>query len=194
LNETILDKAWEAGIPHVVFTGGEPTLRDSLVDLIAHAESNSQVTGLLSDGIKLANPEYLNHLLMTGLDHLTIILRTEQDTAWEALENSLAADLFVVVHLTITPENAGDAPGFSGAWLRWASRRSPGESDPELNGLLDDLRHRSALLNLDLVWICRSLTQILTGCPGNGGQELAQGPDEPGCTSNRTATCCHRKG
>ena len=26
---TILDKAWQAGIPHVTFTGGEPTLRES---------------------------------------------------------------------------------------------------------------------------------------------------------------------
>ena len=24
----ILDKAWAAGIPHITFTGGEPTLRD----------------------------------------------------------------------------------------------------------------------------------------------------------------------
>ena len=28
--KAILDKAWTAGIPHVVFTGGEPTLRDDL--------------------------------------------------------------------------------------------------------------------------------------------------------------------
>jgi len=49
----ILDRAWEAGIPHIVFTGGEPTLREDLSELIAHAEALGQVTGLLSDGEKL---------------------------------------------------------------------------------------------------------------------------------------------
>ena len=42
-----MDKAWAAGIPHITFTGGEPTLRDDLPALIAHAEKIGQVTGLL---------------------------------------------------------------------------------------------------------------------------------------------------
>ena len=36
--QTIMDKAWAVGIPHLTFTGGEPTLRDDLPALIAHAE------------------------------------------------------------------------------------------------------------------------------------------------------------
>lgn len=36
---TILDKAWQAGIPHVTFTGGEATLREDLPDLIADRKS-----------------------------------------------------------------------------------------------------------------------------------------------------------
>src|SRR5271157_3055661 len=42
----LLDRLWEAGVPHIVFTGGEPTLRADLPELIAHAERNGQVTGL----------------------------------------------------------------------------------------------------------------------------------------------------
>jgi hypothetical protein len=38
---TILDKAWQAGIPHITFTGGEATLRQDLPDLIAHAEKSA---------------------------------------------------------------------------------------------------------------------------------------------------------
>jgi len=34
---SILDKLWALGIPHIVFTGGEPTLRDDLAELIHHA-------------------------------------------------------------------------------------------------------------------------------------------------------------
>ena len=41
----ILDIAWREGVPHVTFTGGEPTLREDLPDLIAHAEKNGQVCG-----------------------------------------------------------------------------------------------------------------------------------------------------
>jgi MoaA/NifB/PqqE/SkfB family radical SAM enzyme len=37
--QQILQKAWDAGIPHVIFTGGEPTLRPDLVNLILFAEN-----------------------------------------------------------------------------------------------------------------------------------------------------------
>jgi len=46
----ILDSLWRLGIPHVVFTGGEPTLRTDLPELIAHAEANGQITGLNTNG------------------------------------------------------------------------------------------------------------------------------------------------
>jgi hypothetical protein len=105
--KNILDRAWDAGIPHIIFTGGEPTLRDDLSELIAHAETLGQVTGLLSDGTKLSDGDYLNELLQTGLDHLMITFRPEDDLAWKALETVLPEDLYTTVHLTITPENAG---------------------------------------------------------------------------------------
>ncbi len=31
---SIIDRAWKAGIPHLLFTGGEPTLRDDLITLL----------------------------------------------------------------------------------------------------------------------------------------------------------------
>ena len=75
---SILDKAWAVGIPHVTFTGGEPTLRDDLPELIAYAEVKGMVSGLLSDGLKLSDKDYLNTLLQTGLDHLLFILHPEK--------------------------------------------------------------------------------------------------------------------
>ena len=56
----ILDKSWAAGIPHVIFTGGEPTLRDDLLELILYAEQIGQVTGLLTDGVRLDQPGYFD--------------------------------------------------------------------------------------------------------------------------------------
>ena len=108
--KSILDKAWEVGIPHVVFTGGEPTLRDDLAELIAHAESNNQVAGLISDGLRLAEPAYLEQLLRTGLDHLMMIFDPGKPQAWEALKNSLGQDLYIAVHLTLTADNQAQFP------------------------------------------------------------------------------------
>jgi hypothetical protein len=43
--QQILQKAWDAGIPHVIFTGGEPTLRPDLVNLILYAENWARLPG-----------------------------------------------------------------------------------------------------------------------------------------------------
>jgi organic radical activating enzyme len=100
----VLDKAWQAGIPHLVFTGGEPTLRDDLPELLMHAETHGQVTGLLSDGLRLVDEVYLNQLLDSGLDHLMLILNPRVEGTWDGLQKVLAEDLFTTVHITLTPE------------------------------------------------------------------------------------------
>lgn len=102
---TIMDKAWHAGIPHIVFTGGEPTLREDLPQLIAHAEHNGQVCGLLTDGLKLTDGTYLDTLLQTGLDHVMLILQPDEPRSWEAIEAIVPQDIFLIVHLTITRDN-----------------------------------------------------------------------------------------
>ena len=151
--KTALDKAWTAGIPHIVFTGGEPTLRDDLPELIAKAEANSQVTGLLSDGLWLEDPEYLETLLQTGLDHLMIIFQPENENAWPALQNALEVDLFVAVHLTLTAQNQEQFPIYL---QRLADAGVPAVSisanTPELSERLHEARTRAAQLNLELVW------------------------------------------
>lgn len=109
--KTILNKAWQAGIPHVVFTGGEPTLREDLPDLIAAAEENGQVTGIVTDGYKLSDSNYLHTLLSAGLDHTLIVLQPEHEQSWDSLASfsywseTMDEDLFVAVHLTLTEDN-----------------------------------------------------------------------------------------
>lgn len=103
--KTILDKAWRASIPHITFTGGEATLRDDLPDLIAHAEANGQVCGLLTDGLKLADKQYFDQLLQTGLDHLLFMLQPDNPESWAALEIIMPQDIFVTVHLTLNNDN-----------------------------------------------------------------------------------------
>ncbi len=71
-----MQKAWDAGIPHVVFTGGEATLRDDLRDLIAHAQALGMVSGLLTNGVRLADRDYLAGLQHAGLDYVQVTLES----------------------------------------------------------------------------------------------------------------------
>ena len=65
----ILDRCREIGIPQVTFTGGEPTMRDDLFDLISHARWF--ITRLNTNGIKLT-PEYCAKLREAELDSVQI--------------------------------------------------------------------------------------------------------------------------
>jgi hypothetical protein len=149
----IFDKAWGIGIPHIILTGGEPTLREDLPELIAHTEANGQVVGLLSDGLKLADDGYLQVLLQTGLDHLMLTLKPEDDKSWKALSSTLAADLFVAVHHTLTLQNVVNTSQvlerLSNLGVKAVSLSA---SDPALHGSLLEFRNQAASLGLSLVW------------------------------------------
>ena len=57
------------------------------------AEKIGQVTGLLTDGLKLADNDYLQNLLQTGLDHLLFILQPDMPASWQALETYAGGSL-----------------------------------------------------------------------------------------------------
>jgi organic radical activating enzyme len=151
--KAILDKAWQAGIPHIVFTGGEPTLRPDLPELLAQVEKNSQVSGLITGGTGLDDQDYFDTLLRTGLDHLTLVLQPEQGIPWDVIDRVLAADLYTSVHLTLTTRNQDQYSGI----LEQLSNRgvyavSLSTSDPTLAELLELSRKRVADLGMELVW------------------------------------------
>jgi organic radical activating enzyme len=151
--QTIMDKAWAVGIPHLTFTGGEPTLREDLPALIAHAEKNGQVTGLLSDGLKLADKAYLQTLLQTGLDHLLFILEPEDKASWKALETVMPEDLFTTVHFTVTPKNVKQAGEVLEKLVKLQVKSlSLSASDVSLKGEMQKLRDQAAGLGLTLHW------------------------------------------
>jgi radical SAM protein with 4Fe4S-binding SPASM domain len=71
----ILDKIVDqARVPTVSFTGGEPTLRVDLPELIAYAKSRQLRTNLITNGIKCAEGEYATRLAEAGLDSAQVSL------------------------------------------------------------------------------------------------------------------------
>jgi radical SAM protein with 4Fe4S-binding SPASM domain len=116
----ILDLLWEIGIPHIVFTGGEPTLRADLPDLIAHAEHNGQITGINTNGRRLSDRHYVDSLVNAGLDHVQITLESHNPNihdamvnargAWKqtiaGIQNALETPLYVMTNTTMLSNNS----------------------------------------------------------------------------------------
>jgi len=116
----ILDQLWHIGIPHVVFTGGEPTLRNDLPELIGHAERNGQITGVNTNGRRLKDPQYVQSLVEAGLDHVQITLESHdpyihdsmvaapgawQDTV-QGIRNVMQTRLYVMTNTTMLVDNS----------------------------------------------------------------------------------------
>jgi hypothetical protein len=148
---SIIGKAWQAGIPHITFTGGEATLRDDLPDLIAHAEKNGQVCGLLTDGLRLVDRDYLDLLLQTGLDHILFLLQPDNNQSWTALQTAMAEDIFVTVHLTLNQDNIKLAEEALEQMAKLEVKSlSLTSSDDSLRDTYDSLRDKAAALGLTL--------------------------------------------
>jgi radical SAM protein with 4Fe4S-binding SPASM domain len=119
-----LDQLWALGVPHIIFTGGEATLRNDLLELIAHAESNGQITGLNTNARRLSDAAYVRQLVDAGLDHVQITVEScdEQvhDTMMRAkgafrqtaqgLMNALASPLYVMTNTTMLRTNVHTIP------------------------------------------------------------------------------------
>ena len=115
----VIDRVWDLRIPHVVFTGGEPTLYNGLVELVAYAEELGLITGLNTNGRKLADQQFLNALIEAGLDHVQITLESHDpvihdrmvaaEGAWaqtvSGLKNVLDSRLYVMTNTTLLTHN-----------------------------------------------------------------------------------------
>ena len=120
----VLDKAWEMGIPHIIFTGGEPTLREDLPELVAHAEQNGQITGLNTNARRLSDAHYVEKLVAAGLDHVQITLESSDAQVHDlmvrargafpqtvrGLQNVLASSLYVMTNTTMLRTNVHTIP------------------------------------------------------------------------------------
>ncbi len=119
----VIDKCWQLGIPHIIFTGGEPTLRDDLPELIAHAEGNGQITGLNTNARRLADPNFVKRLVDAGLDHVQITVESADadihnkmvnarafEQTIKGLKNVLETRLYVMTNTTMLRDNVASIP------------------------------------------------------------------------------------
>jgi len=114
----VLERLSAVGVPHVIFTGGEPTLRRDLPELIRAAERLGLVTGLNTNGRRLAGRQLADRLAAAGLNHVQITLESHRADVHNTMtgadsfrqtvggiENSLAAGLHTITNTTLTRRN-----------------------------------------------------------------------------------------
>jgi len=74
----VIDKLHQIGVFILTFTGGEPTLKEDLPELLVYAQQKGLVTGLITNGRKLANKSYVEKLERSGLDFVQITLESHK--------------------------------------------------------------------------------------------------------------------
>ncbi len=149
----ILNKSWKAGIPHVIFTGGEPCMRPDLPELVAHAEALGMVSGLLTCGFRLSEKEFMGSLLNNGLDHIMLCLDPESEVGWEAIRDLMPADIFVTVHLTLTKKSKKSLFDVVNQLAEYGVKSiSLSAEDSSLKEELGEMQNHVAKKGINLVW------------------------------------------
>jgi radical SAM protein with 4Fe4S-binding SPASM domain len=115
----VIDRVVNIGIPHVIFTGGEATLRPDLPELIRYANEKRLVTGLNTNGRKLAEEEYAGELAGALLDHVQVTLFSADPAVHNkiagakgfkqtvrGIKNMIEVGIPVMTNTTVTKQNA----------------------------------------------------------------------------------------
>jgi len=177
----VLDRAWQMGVPHIIFTGGEPTLREDLPELIAHAEQNGQITGLNTNARRLSDARYVGKLVEAGLDHVQITLESNEmdihdgmvrsqgafTQTVKGLQNALDNRLYVMTNTTMLRTNVDTIPatldflaelGVPTVGLNALIHSGRGAvvgtglSEPELAPVLELARQKTEMRGQRLIW------------------------------------------
>ncbi len=116
----IIDRIkFEAHVPTISFTGGEPTLRDDLPELIEHAGRAGMRTNLITNGIRCADRSFVSGLFSAGLNSAQVSLESHHEelhnritgnpTAYgktiAGIENLAGAGIYTHTNTTICEKN-----------------------------------------------------------------------------------------
>jgi len=120
--KSVIDRLHEIGVFIVTFTGGEPTLREDLPELLQYAQDKGIVTGLVTNGRRLKDKDYVHALEKTGLDFVQITLEshvpkvhdsmTGAKGSWketiEGIKNVVPTKIYLTTNTTLSQHNAPD--------------------------------------------------------------------------------------
>ncbi len=120
----IIDRLREIGVFILTFTGGEPTLREDLLEILLYAQNNGMVTGLVTNGRKLKDKSYVERLEKAGLDFVQITLEshrakihdvmTASKGSWKetvaGIRNAVPTQIYVTTNTTLSMYNAPEFP------------------------------------------------------------------------------------
>ncbi len=117
-----IDHLHQIGIFILTFTGGEPTLREDLPELLLYAQNKGMVTGLVTNGRRLKVKAYVESLEKAGLDFVQITLEshkpkihdamTKAKGSWKetvnGIRNAVSTKIYVTTNTTLSKYNAKD--------------------------------------------------------------------------------------
>ncbi|MCW3995249.1 MAG: radical SAM protein [Candidatus Bathyarchaeota archaeon] len=120
--KTAIDKLSEAGVFILTFTGGEPTLREDLPELLVYAQNKGMVTGLITNGRRLKDKAYVERLEKAGLDFVQVTVESHNPKvhdamtgsvgSWvetvEGIKNAVQSQIYVSTNTTLSKHNADD--------------------------------------------------------------------------------------
>ncbi len=112
----------EAGVPHLILTGGEATLHPDLLEIIRYADGLGHIVGMNSNGRRLAHRPFVDELVAAGLNHVQITLASSRPELHDAIngarcfhqtvqgiEHALASPLHTITNTTLMRRNMDHA-------------------------------------------------------------------------------------
>ena len=118
----VIDRLHQIGVFILTFTGGEPTLREDLPELLLYGQNKGIVTGLITNGRKLKDKAYVETLEKTGLDFIQVTLESHKPKvhdlmtatkgSWKetiaGIKNVIPTQIYATTNTTLSKYNASD--------------------------------------------------------------------------------------
>jgi radical SAM protein with 4Fe4S-binding SPASM domain len=118
----VIDRLVEIGVPHLIMTGGEPTLSPDLPEIIHYADQRGPIVGMNTNGRRLGHRPFMETLVEAGLNHVQITLSSSRaqihnlvqgaeafEQTVRGIENALSSDAHTITNTTLMSINKGHA-------------------------------------------------------------------------------------
>ena len=120
--KSVINRLHQIGVFILTFTGGEPTLREDLPELLLYAQEKGMVTGLITNGRRLKDKAYVKNLEKTGLDFIQVTLESHKPEihdlitatkgSWKetvrGIRNIIPTQIYATTNTTLSKYNAPD--------------------------------------------------------------------------------------